>query len=95
MNVAHDARRHRFTVQLPEGTGELVYSVPAPQVLELLHTGVPESLRGHGVGEALVAAAVEYARRNGNKIIPTCPFVRSWLARHPEYQDLMIEGRQP
>ena len=68
-----------------------MYSVPAPQVLQLLHTEVSEGLRGRGVGDALVTAAVEYARRNGDKIIPTCPFVRSWLARHPEYQDLTIE----
>jgi uncharacterized protein len=91
MKVAHDVPGHRFTVQLPEGSGELVYSVQGPQVLNLLHTEVSQGLRGRGAGDALVTAAVEFARRNGDKIIPTCPYVRAWLGRHPEYQDLRIE----
>jgi predicted GNAT family acetyltransferase len=89
MNVQHDAEHHRFFVTLPEGHGELVYRVVAPHVLDLQHTGVDVALRGHGVAEALAQAALDVARSQGDRVIPSCPFVRSWIARHPAYQDLV------
>lgn len=89
MTVQHDAARHRFFVTLPEGEGELVYTVSAPHVLDLQHTGVDPALRGHGVADALAQAALDFARQEGDHVIPTCPYVRVWLARHPAYQDLI------
>jgi predicted GNAT family acetyltransferase len=89
MNVEHDIPGHRFVVRMPEGEGQLVYAVAGPQLLDLLHTEVAPSLRRRGIADALAEAAVDYARRNSAKIIPTCPFVRGWLARHPENNDLL------
>jgi predicted GNAT family acetyltransferase len=37
----------------------------------------------------LVRAALNYARANGLRVIPVCPFARAFLARHPEYADLV------
>jgi hypothetical protein len=33
-----------------------------------------------------------YAREQGYKIIPSCSFVRAYMERHPEYDDLLAEG---
>ena len=52
------------------------------------HTGVPDSLRGTGVGKALVEHLVADSRAHGRKILPLCPFVRAQAARHPEWQDI-------
>jgi predicted GNAT family acetyltransferase len=52
--------------------------------LVLNHTEVPSSLEGHGVGAAIVRAALEYARANDLIVVPECPFVRSYLDRHPD-----------
>jgi hypothetical protein len=89
MNVEHVPDRHRFVVQLPEGTGELRYRRIGPYLLDLLHTEVSPALRGHGVADALVQAAMAFARANGDKIIPTCPYVQEWLKRHPEEGDII------
>ena len=51
------------------------------------HTGVPDSLRGTGVGLALVARMVEDARAEGFRIMPLCPFVNAQRKRHPEWAD--------
>lgn len=76
-------------IHYPEGEGELIYALPGPGVIDLQHTETDEALRGRGVGEALVRAALAHARRAGLRVIPTCPFVRRWLARHPEEQDVI------
>ncbi|HEY4320650.1 MAG TPA: GNAT family N-acetyltransferase [Gemmatimonadales bacterium] len=92
MLVEHDASRHRFFVALPEGEGELVYTVVAPHLLDLQHTGVDPAVQHHGVADALAQAALEFARREDDRVIPTCPYVRNWLTRHPEYHDLVAPG---
>jgi predicted GNAT family acetyltransferase len=73
--------------------GEIVYRERADGRLVLLHTEVDEGLEGHGVGGRLVAGALEDVRRRGLTIVPLCPFVRAYLARHPEYADLVAPGR--
>ncbi len=60
--------------------------------LILIHTEVPHELEGKGIGAALAKAGLEYARQNQYKVIPSCPFVQSYLKRHPEYQDLVEES---
>jgi predicted GNAT family acetyltransferase len=91
MNVTNDTEHHRFFARLPEGEGELTYAQIAPHTLELIHTRVDPSLRGHGVAEALAETAIAYAREHGLHIVPTCPYVQRWLGKHPEHNDLVVE----
>lgn len=82
--VRHDPGRSRFVVDLPDGQAELLYGEFADDVLDLQHTEVPASGRGKGVADALVRAALTYARERGARVMATCPYVRSWLRRHPD-----------
>ena len=68
------------------GAGEdavLAYEVLPGGALDLQHTVVPPEARGEGVADALVRAAVAYAREHRVKLVPTCPYVAAWLGRHP------------
>jgi len=58
----------------------------------LVHTEVPESAEGKGVGSALARAALDHARREDLSVVPRCPFMASYIRRHPEYGDL-VEAR--
>ncbi len=82
--VRHEPERSRFVAVLPEGEAELVYGEFAEHVLDLQHTEVPPSGRGKGVGDALVRAALEYARERRARVMATCPYVQAWLRRHPD-----------
>jgi predicted GNAT family acetyltransferase len=82
--VRHEPQRSRFVVDLPDGQAELLYGEFAEDVLDLQHTEVPPSGRGRGVGDALVRAALSYARERGVRVMATCPFVQAWLRRHPD-----------
>jgi predicted GNAT family acetyltransferase len=53
------------------------------------HTVVPQPIEGRGVASKLIKAALDSARDRGLKVVPQCPFVRAYIARHPEYRDLL------
>ena len=84
MTVQHDSEGSRFVVSLPDGEAQLVYAPLGDDLLDLQHTEVPPSGHGEGVGDALVRAALAYARAHDLNVIATCPYVQAWLRRHPE-----------
>jgi predicted GNAT family acetyltransferase len=82
--VRHDPDHSRFVVPLTDGDAELIYAPFSDDVLDLQNTEVPPSGQGRGIGEALVRAALAYAREHGMRVMATCPYVRAWLRKHPE-----------
>ncbi|MER5425164.1 GNAT family N-acetyltransferase [Streptosporangium roseum] len=60
-------------------------------VIVYTHTEVDTEFEGNGVGGALVRVALDGARAEGVKVVPRCPFVKTWIERHPDYADL-VEG---
>jgi len=89
MDVQHDPNRHRFFLEVSGGTAELAYRRLDERTVELAHTEVPDAASGLGIAGKLATAAFAWARQNGMKVVPTCPFVRKWLERHPDEQDLV------
>jgi predicted GNAT family acetyltransferase len=53
------------------------------------HTEVDPDTEGTGVGSKLVRGALDDARSHGWRVVPQCSFVRGWIAKHPEYGDLV------
>lgn len=81
--------RYIATVAGHDEPGEMTYSRLGESRIIIDHTGVPDSLRGLGVGQALAVHAVEEARKAGLKIVPLCPFFRSQAERHPDWADVV------
>ncbi len=82
-DVIDNTDASRFELRADGWLAELVYSIRGDRLV-LLHTGVPFELEGRGMGGRLVTAAVDRAAREGLTLVPSCPFARGWLARHPE-----------
>ena len=57
--------------------------------ISFTHTIVPEEVEGRGVGSRLIKGALDDARERGLKVVPICSFVRTYIERHPEMQDLV------
>ena len=77
--VEREDRGHKGSFYLEHGgvrAAELTWT-GAGDTLILDHTEVGDVLRGQGAGRKLVEAAVAYARAEGKKILPLCPFARS------------------
>ena len=87
--IQHDTRRRRFVLQTNSGPAFVAYQRPDEHTIELHHTIVPEPERGQGVAGRVVGAAFAYARENGLRVVPTCPYVQEWLEEHPEERDIV------
>ena len=72
--------------------GELQYR-RTPDAVALVHTEISPALEGRGLGARLVAGALDDIRAHGLHATAICPFVRSYIHRHPEYGDLVIPYR--
>lgn len=77
----------RYFIIVNGDEAEMTYSRAGASRIIIDHTGVPDSMRGLGIGRRLVEAAVNDARTEGHKIIPLCPFAKATLAKHAEWQD--------
>lgn len=60
-------------------------------VVTFIHTEVPESLGGKGVGSKLARGALDLVRASGEKVVAKCPFIAAFIKKNAEYQDLLAE----
>ncbi len=59
------------------------------KVMSLDHTETPVAARGRGLASRLTKGVLDEMRARGLKVRPRCPFVVAYIARHPEYNDLV------
>ena len=91
MDIRHEDKgsKGRYSANVEGHEAEITYSRASPQLVIVDHTGVPDALRGKGVGQALAAHVVEEARKGGWKIIPLCPFFKAQALRHNDWADVV------
>ena len=53
------------------------------------HSEVNPGNEGKGFGKKMVTKAVEFAREKGIKIVPLCPFVKSFFDKTSEFRDVL------
>jgi predicted GNAT family acetyltransferase len=89
ITVRHDEAHHRYQALIGEEVaGTAHYRVREQK--DFWHTEVKPEYEGKGVGTALAKAVFEDLRARGEKAVIECPFLQSFLKRHPEYADLVI-----
>jgi predicted GNAT family acetyltransferase len=86
-NVTDNPAQHRYELPVDGSTAIVTYRL-ADNVITLDHTEVPKALEGRGIGSKLAKGVFDDIRARGLKVKPLCPFLRSWLERHPDYADL-------
>ena len=89
--VIHNTAAKRFEVSVD---GRVAYSkyLLAGEMIVIEHTEVPVELEGKGLAGHIVRTELDYARAQKLKVMPLCPFTAGFIHRHPEYQDLVLEG---
>ena len=81
--VVHEAVSCRFEILGRHNVAFAEY-VRNGDALILTRTFVPPELRGRGFAEALVRAALDFARAERLRVVPECSYVAAFVERHPE-----------
>jgi len=62
--------------------------------IAFIHTEIDPAFGGRGLGGILARAVLDAAREQDLAVLPYCPFIRGWLSKHPDYVDLVPEGKR-
>ncbi len=86
--VRHNAAERRFETVVDRVLSVAEYELGAG-TMTMTHTLVPPALRGRGIAEKLVRAALDWARTERLRVVPACSYVATFVQRHAEYQPLV------
>jgi uncharacterized protein len=88
VTITNNEMAQQFEAQVDGQLARLVYEQTPGRII-LIHTEVPDTLSGRGIGSVLARTALEDARARQLRVVPRCPFVRAYIERHPEYRELL------
>ena len=77
-----------FQMQVNDYKAIIAYTEAHP-VITLLHTEVPPELEGRGVATAIIEKTLDWVEKNHLKLIPLCPFIITYIKRHPEWKRIL------
>ena len=87
-DITNNKTEHRFELAV-DGHVAMSYYKIADGVVTFTHTEVPPELGGKGVGSKLIKGALDQVRAAGPTVVAQCPFVKAYIEKHPEYQDML------
>ena len=80
-------------LQFEDSAAFIDYKIGKRGAVYLIHTEVPDELEGQGIGHKLVRESLDMIEKDDLKIIPLCPFVKSFIKKHrSDYEHLLAEG---
>ena len=93
-SVHHEEVGHRgrfFIVRDGKRVAKMTYSRGRPDLIIIDHTEVDPAFGGQGLGQALLAGVVDWARETRTRLMATCPFATAQFARDPDrYKDVLL-----
>lgn len=94
LTVADVPERSRYEARDGDSVAGFAEYQLAQRLVVFTHTLVEPAYEGQGVGGRLVRAALDDVRGKGLHVLALCPFVKSWIVSHPDYQDLVFGAPQ-
>ncbi len=85
LDIRHEQGK-RYYIALNGEPAEAAYAEAADGTRSFNHTFVPHEMRGRGVAEELVAYALDDTLKAGHRFVAVCPYVKTFVDRHPEYR---------
>jgi predicted GNAT family acetyltransferase len=88
-SVANNPAESRYEIHVDGQLAGFTQYRLTPGVIDFIHTEIDDAYEGQGLGGQLARGALDDVRANGLKVIATCPFIKGWIAKHDDYQDLL------
>lgn len=87
LTITDNAAAQRFEAHLDGQLAGFAEYQLTDDLMIFTHTEVLPAHEGAGIGSALARFALDHLRDDGSrKAVPECPFIKTWIHRHPEYQ---------
>jgi predicted GNAT family acetyltransferase len=86
--IFNNEKLMHFEIRENDGIAFLEYRFFGDDIA-FMHTLVPESMEGKGIASALAEHAFKYAKEHAKPVMVYCPFVLTWLKKHPEVNELL------
>jgi predicted GNAT family acetyltransferase len=64
------------------------------QAISFQHTEVLSAFQGEHLATHLARFVLDDARERGLAVLPFCPYISSWIRKHPDYADLVPTDRR-
>lgn len=91
VNIKENKEKNRFEAEVENRVALIEYK-RAEDKMYLTHTEVPKELEGKGVGSSMVKQVLQQIKDENLKLIPLCPFIASYVKRHPEWKEILAKG---
>jgi predicted GNAT family acetyltransferase len=89
IEVVDAPERSRYEILVDGTYAGFTHYRPSEGSLVFDHTVIKEDFAGQGLASKLVRAALDNVRARQGRIVPLCEYVVGWLAKHPDYDDLV------
>ncbi|WP_280267059.1 GNAT family N-acetyltransferase [Nocardia wallacei] len=90
--VVRNEAQHRYEVWYGDKLAGFAEYRERDNDTTFIHTEVDSEFGGKGLGGTLAREAITDVIARDRAIVPKCPFVKSWLDKHPEY-DAHVVGK--
>lgn len=88
MAVQQNNGKSRFELTVDGHVAIAAYTL-AGDIITFVHTEVPKELGGRGIGSQLARGALDMVRKKKLRVVARCPFIKAYIEKHAEYQDLL------
>lgn len=90
VDVRNNPEQNRYEIRLGDQLAGFAEYMLNDGLITFTHTEIDPSFEGKGLGSQLVRFALDDVRSTGErKVLPLCPFVKGWIAKHPDHADLL------
>lgn len=94
VSVTDNPAEHRFEVHWGDRLAGFTVYEERPEGYAFVHTKIEPDLEGHGLASRLVRVAMDAMAERGTAVLPYCPYVNAWLAKHPDHLGVVPPDRR-
>ncbi|QEH43092.1 GNAT family N-acetyltransferase [Chitinophaga sp. XS-30] len=91
LEIVDNELARQFETRVDGHLAKVEYMMGADRIF-LTHTEVASALEGKGIASALVEKVLQIVDERKLRMVPLCPYVATYLRRHPEWKRLLAHG---
>ncbi len=91
VEIKENIEKKRFEAEV-ENSLALIEYIRAEDKMYLTHTEVPTELEGKGIASSMAKQVLQQIKDEHLKLVPLCPFIASYIKRHPEWKEILAKG---